>query len=52
MLFGLQELTRVIDHDLRLRQFMARKDQERTEAHEEMEANRRKKSEFPQPFLT
>lgn len=38
----------MIDHDRRLRQFMARKDQERTEAHEEMEASRRRKSEFLQ----
>ena len=39
----LQELIRVIDHDRKLKEFMGRKDQERTEAHLEMEAMRRKK---------
>ena len=39
----LKELIRVIDHDRKLREFMGRKDQERTEAHEEMEAMKRKK---------
>ncbi len=33
----------MIDHDRKLREFMSRKDHERTEAHEEMEAMRRKK---------
>ena len=33
----------MIDHDRKLREFMGRKDQERTEAHLEMEAMRRKK---------
>jgi len=33
----------VIDHDRKLKEFMGRKDQERTEAHLEMEAMRRKK---------
>ena len=39
----LKELARIIDHDRKLRQFMSRKDQERTEAHEEMEAMKRKR---------
>lgn len=39
----LKELIRVIDHDQKLREFMSRKDQERTEAHEEMELMKRKK---------
>jgi len=39
----LKELIRVIDHDRKLKEFMGRKDQERTEAHLEMEAMRRKK---------
>ena len=39
----LKELIRVIDHDRKLKQFMSRKDQERTEAHEAMEAMRRRK---------
>lgn len=39
----LKELIRVIDHDRKLKEFMSRKDQERTEAHEEMEAMKRKK---------
>ena len=33
----------MIDHDRKLKEFMGRKDQERTEAHLEMEAMRRKK---------
>lgn len=39
----LKELIRVIDHDQRLRNFMSRKDQERSEAHREIEATRRRK---------
>ena len=39
----LKELARIIDHDRKLRQFMSHKDQERTEAHEEMEAMKRKR---------
>ena len=39
----LKELARIIDDDRKLRQFMSRKDQERTEAHEEMEAMKRKR---------
>lgn len=39
----LKELARIIDHDRKLREFMSRKDQERTEAHEEMEAMKRKR---------
>jgi len=39
----LKELIRVIEHDRKLREFMGCKDQERTEAHEEMEAMKRKK---------
>ena len=42
----LKELIRVIDHDRKLREFMSRKDQERTEAHEQMElAKKRKEAE-------
>ena len=33
----------MIDHDRKLRDFMTRKNQERTEAHEEMEARKRRK---------
>ena len=33
----------MIDHDRKLKDFMSRKDQERTEAHMEMEAMKRKK---------
>ena len=33
----------MIDHDRRLKDFMTRKDQERTEAHGEMDAMRRRK---------
>ena len=43
MLTGTQELQRVIDHDRKLRDFMSRKNQERTEAHEEMEARKHRK---------
>ena len=39
----LKELARIIDHDRKLRQFMSHKDQERTEAHEEIEAMKRKR---------
>ncbi|XP_003382690.1 PREDICTED: outer dynein arm protein 1-like [Amphimedon queenslandica] len=39
----LKELVRIIDHDQRLRNFMTCKDQERTDAHREMEATRRRK---------
>lgn len=39
----LKELARIIDHDRKLKQFMSRKDQERTEAHQEMEAMKRKR---------
>ena len=39
----LKELARIIDHDRKLREFMSRKDQERSEAHEEMEAMKRKR---------
>ena len=39
----LKELVRIIDHDRKLREFMSRKDQERAEAHEEMEAMKRKR---------
>lgn len=39
----LKELIRVIDHDRKLKEFMGRKDQERTEAHEQMEAMKKKK---------
>ena len=39
----LKELARVIDHDRKLREFMSRKDQERSQAHEEMEAMKRKR---------
>ena len=39
----LKEHIRVIDHNRKLKQFMSRKDQERTEAHEAMEAMRRRK---------
>lgn len=39
----LKELIRVIDHDRKLKDFMSRKDQERTEAHEAMESMRRRK---------
>ena len=39
----LKEQIRVIDHDRKLKDFMSRKVQERSEAHEEMEAIRRKK---------
>ena len=38
-----QELQRVIDYDRKLRDFMSRKNQERSEAHEEMEARKRRK---------
>lgn len=41
----LKELIRVIDHDRKLKLFMSRKDQERTEAHEEIEAMKRKKED-------
>lgn len=41
-----QELIRVIDHDRKLKEFMSRKDQERTEAHMEIEEARRKKSKY------
>ena len=34
----------MIDHDKRLREFMSRKDHERSDAHREMEAARRRKS--------
>lgn len=40
----LQELVRVIDHDRRLKEFMSHKDQERTEAHMEMEEAKKRKS--------
>ena len=39
----LQEYQRVIDHDRKLREFMSRKNQERTEAHLEMEARQLRK---------
>jgi hypothetical protein len=39
----LKELIRVIDHDQRLHNFMTRKDHERSDAHREMEATRRRK---------
>lgn len=39
-----QELVRVIDHDRRLKEFMNHKDQERTEAHLEMEEAKKRKS--------
>ena len=39
----LQELMRVIDHDRKLKEFMSKKDQERTEAHEFIEEMKAKK---------
>ena len=39
----LKEHIRVIDHSRKLKEFMSRKDHERTEAHEAMEAMRRRK---------
>ena len=39
----LKELIRVIDHDRKLKLFMSHKEQERTEAHEEIAAMKRKK---------
>ena len=35
----------MIDHDRKLKEFMGRKDQERTEAHEQMEAMKKKKGQ-------
>ena len=43
IVFPSQELQRVIDHDRKLRDFMSRKNQERSEAHDEMETRKLRK---------